>query len=287
MKRAVLVIGATGTVGREVLARLIALHEPVRAATRDPSRSLGTEAVRFDFERPETFGPALQGVDRVFLIARPGDERADVFTVPLIDEMKRHDVRHVVNLSAMGTERADHTVALRKIELHLERSGIGFTHLRPNFFAQVFSTGSLLAGIRTTGIIALPAADARISFIDAIDVAEVAVAALRGPEHVGKARTLTGEQPINHADVARIISTASGRAVRYVPLEEEDAREKLRRVGLPDERIERLIRFYRLVRAGEASSVSPSVREILGRPATPFEDFAQRHAALWTAQPSE
>ncbi len=80
-----------------------------------------------------------------------------------------------------------------------------------------------------------------------------------------------------------MISTASGRAVRYVPLEEDDARERLGQVGLSDERIERLIRFYRLVRVGEASSVSPSVREILNRPATPFEDFAQRHAALWRA----
>jgi uncharacterized protein YbjT (DUF2867 family) len=232
MKRAILVLGATGTVGREVLARLVARHEPVRVATRDPSRSLGAEAVCFDFERPETFGPALHGADRVFLIARPGDERADVFTIPLIDEMKRHHVRHVVNLSAMGTERADHTVALRKIELYLERSGIGFSHLRPNFFAQVFSTGSLLAGIRASGIIALPAADARISFIDALDVADVAVAALTGSEHAGKAYTLTGERVIDHADVARMISTASGRTVRYVPLEEEDARERLRRVGL-------------------------------------------------------
>jgi uncharacterized protein YbjT (DUF2867 family) len=237
--------------------------------------------VRFDFERPETLGPALHGVDRVFLIARPGDEHADRFTIPLIDEMKRHDVRHVVNLSAMGTERADHTVALRKIELHLERSGIGFTHLRPNFFAQVFSTGSLLASIGSMGVIALPAADARISFIDALDVAEVAVAALTDPEHIGKAYTLTGGRALDHAEVARTISAASGCSVRYVPLEEDEARERLRRVGLPEDRIERLVRFYRLVRTGEASQVSPSVRNVLGRPATLFEDFVQRHAALW------
>jgi uncharacterized protein YbjT (DUF2867 family) len=237
--------------------------------------------VRFDFERPETFGAALQGVDRVFLIARPGDEHANRCTIPLLDEMKLHDVRHVVNLSAMGTERADHTVALWKIELHLERSGIGFTHLRPNFFAQVFSAGALLAGICSTGVIALPAADATVSFIDALDVAEVAVAALTGSEHIGRAYTLTGDRALDHAEVARMISAASGRPVRYVPLEEDAAREKLRRAGLPEDRIERLVRFYRLVRAGEASSVSPSVRETLGRPATEFEDFTQRHAALW------
>ena len=283
MKRAVLVIGATGTVGSKVLARLLALREPVRAATRDPSRPVGTEAVRFDFERPETFGPALRGVDRVFLIARPGDEDADLATIPLIDEMKRHDVRHVVNLSAMGTERADHAVALRRIELHLERSGIGFTHLRPNFFAQIFSTGPLLASIRATGVIALPAADAKISFVDALDVAEVAVAALCQSEHIGKAYTLTGERALDHAEVARTISAAAGRAVRYVPLEEEDARENLVRAGMPEDRIERLVRFYRLVRGGAASPVSPSVRETLGRPALAFEDFARAHAAVWKA----
>src|SRR5206468_7994434 len=127
----VLVIGATGTVGSRLVTQLDQRGEKVRAATREPAaarrHSGGTaELVEFDFERPETFAPALDGADRVFLIARPGDEQADRVAVPLIDEMKRQGVRHVVNLTAMGVEMLD-GMALRKVERYLEDSGIGFT----------------------------------------------------------------------------------------------------------------------------------------------------------------
>src|SRR5439155_1415057 len=96
-----------------------------------------SELVEFDFERPETFAPALEGVERVFLIARPGDEQADRVAIPLIDEMKRQGVRHVVNLTAMGVEMLE-GMALKKVERYLEDSGIGFYRLvRQGFCAPV------------------------------------------------------------------------------------------------------------------------------------------------------
>jgi hypothetical protein len=109
--------------------------EKVRAATREPEAARrgsnsAAEFVEFDFERPLTFAPALDRVDRVFLIARPGDEDPDRVASSLIDEMKRQGVRHV-NLSAMGIETRD-GIGLRRPELYLGDSGSGFTHLRPN-----------------------------------------------------------------------------------------------------------------------------------------------------------
>jgi uncharacterized protein YbjT (DUF2867 family) len=283
MKNRVLVIGATGNLGGEVLARLKARGEPVRAAARSRTRPPCEEVTAFDFDRPETFGPALDGVDRVFLIARPADEEADRVALPFIDEMKRRGVRRVVNVTAMGVERAPHARALHNIELYLERTGLSCVHLRPNFFSQIFANGPLLAGIRASGTIVLPAADAKISFVDARDVAEVAVLALVREERSGVAYTLTGADAIDHAEVARAISAASERAVRYVAVDDEGMRRFLLDAGASGPRIARLLRFYRLVRAGEASSVRRTVRELLGRVPISFQQFAHDHAARWKA----
>ena len=281
----ILVIGATGTVGSQLVMQLGQRGEEVRAATRQPAtarrRSAGaSELVEFDFERPETFAPALEGVERVFLIARPGDEQADRVAVPLIDEMKRQGVRHVVNLTAMGVEMLE-GMALRKVERYLEDSGIGFTHLRPNFFMQVFSGGPLLTDIRSTGAIHVPAADASISYVDARDIAAVAAAALSEAGHVGRAHTLTGGEALDHAEIARAISEAAGRTVRYVPISEDAARTAIEGAGLPPQRAERLIGFYRLVRQGFCAPVSADVQTVLGRPPVSFAQFARDHAACW------
>jgi uncharacterized protein YbjT (DUF2867 family) len=284
MANSVLVLGATGTVGRDVVAALAKNGVRVSAGTRNPASAaavrLGCELVEFDFERPATYAPTLKGVDRVFLIARPGDERADQFSTPLIDEMKRQEVRHVVNLSAMGAETRD-DFSLRKVELYLEASGLAWTHLRPNWFMQIFSTGPLLSLIRATGKIPAPAGDAKISFVDARDVAAVAAAALAEGGHEKKAYTLTGPEALDHASAARAIASATNKAVEYVDLSEDQAREGLRRGGMIAERIERLIQFYRLVRQGLCAPVSDDGPRVLKRPPFSFAEFVRDNASAW------
>ena len=275
----ILVVGATGTVGRELVKALRQRGEAVREATRAP-RPDNADAVRFDLERPETFAPALHGVDRVFLIARPGDEQADRFACPLIDEMARRGVRRVVNLTAMGTEHLPEA-ALYKVEVHLEASGMAFTHLRPNWFMQVFAGGPLLASIRGMGAVAMPTADARVSYIDVRDIAAVAAAALCDAGHAGAAYTLTGDEALDTGEAAAHIGRAVGRRVVHVDLTEAQARGAMAGAGLPPERVERLIGFYRLVREGWCAPVSTAVRDVLGRLATPFSDFARDYASVW------
>jgi uncharacterized protein YbjT (DUF2867 family) len=283
MDGTILVLGATGTVGGRLLARLESRGLDVRAATRSPDNHPPgkTEWILFDLQRPETFAAALDGVTRVFLIARPGDEQADRLALPLLTEMKKRGVRHVVNLTAMGAEVAGHVPALRAVELALEDSGMAFTHLRPNFFMQIFSTGPLLAGIRAGGAIRVPAAGATLSFVDARDIASVAELALTDAAHRGKAYTLTGGAAIDHGQVAAAISQATGTLVRYVPLSEDQARAALGAAGLAADRIERLVRFYRLVRSGACSPVSPDVGAVLGRAPIAFADFVRDHATMW------
>jgi uncharacterized protein YbjT (DUF2867 family) len=258
----------------------------VRAATRDPAGARGrtwagrVRPVAFDFEAPDTWGPALEGVERLFLMARPGDDDADRHSIPFVDAAVRRGVRRVVALSALGVERLP-GMALRKIEVHVEASGLEWTFLRPNFFMQIFSTGSLQAGIRATGTISVPSADARLSWIDARDIAEVGVRALVGDDLVGRALALTGSESLDHASVAAAIARATGREVRYLPVDEDASRAALERIGLPPARIARLLGFYRLVRAGACAPVLPDLADALGRPPVTFERFAADHAGCW------
>ncbi|HEX9106270.1 MAG TPA: NAD(P)H-binding protein, partial [Longimicrobiales bacterium] len=240
----------------------------------------GVEWVRLDLEQPETFAPALAGVDAVFMVARPGDDEADRVAAPLVDALVREGVARVVDLSALGAElRPD--FALRRVELMLEGSGVAWTHLRPNWFMQVFSTPPLLDGIRARGELCLPAGDARLSFVDARDVAAVAAVALCETGHAGKAYALTGGEALDHAQVAAEIGRASGRAVRYRPLGEAAARAALASSGFGPGRVERLIGFYRLVRGGACAPVSADVATVLGRPPIGFRTFACTNASLW------
>ncbi len=283
----ILVIGATGTVGKALVERLARRGEPVRAATRAPdAKGAGVfpyvEHAAFDFDRPDTYASVLAGVERAFLMARPGDEEADRTAVPLIEAMKRQGVRCVVDLSAMGAEKME-GAALRKVERHLEGSGLAYTHLRPNWFMQIFATGPLLAAIRAIGAIQVPAANARISFVDSRDIADVAVEALCGAGHESRAYTLTGGEALDHGDVAEALTQASGRPIRYVPISEEDAARALGAAGLPLQRIERLMGFYRLVRQGFSAPVSPDIEAVLGRPPRSFTGFAGDHADRWSA----
>jgi uncharacterized protein YbjT (DUF2867 family) len=282
-RKTILVTGATGGVGGTLVDALLGRSVAIRAASRDPSRVPrvdGIDAVRFDLEDPGTFNAAFAGVDAVFLIARPGDDDPQLLAEPAIAAMRAAGVRHVVNLTAMGVERLEES-GLRKVERLAEASGMSWTHLRPNFFMQIFATPPLVHGIRSADEIRLPTADARLSFIDVVDIADVAAAALLEPGHEGMAYTLTGGAALDHHEVAAGISRAAGRPVRYIPIEEDAAREQLRGAGFPEPRVERLIGFYRLVRAGACAPVSDDVATILRRPARTFADFAMRNANAW------
>lgn len=264
-----LIVGATGTVGQLVTSGLLEQGLPVRAATREPGRYPGTALARpvaFDLERPETFAPALAGVGRVLLMARPGDDAPERCAGPLVDAMRSAGVEHVVDLSAMGAEQQP-SFGVRRVECLLEDSGLAFTHLRPNWFMQVFTAGPIAEGLRRTGVLRLPAGAAKISYVDARDVAAAAVVTLTQPGHRGAAYTLTGPEALDHAAIADALG------VTYEPLDEAVARAGLV-AALGERWAERVLGFYRLVRAGSCAPVSPDVPVLLGRPARSFAAFA-------------
>jgi uncharacterized protein YbjT (DUF2867 family) len=284
----ILVLGASGAVGGAVVKELARRDGvAVRVASRRPSE-LGldarVEAVRFDLEQQDTFAPALAGIERVFMLARPGDEQPELHALPLIDAMRAQGVKRVVHLSAMGAEKRP-DFGLRRVELALDASGLAVTHLRPNFFFQIFTTGALGRGIALRGEIRIPAGGARLSFLDARDVGAAAAVALTEPGHEGHGYTLTGAEALDHAEIAAAIAHARGSAVRYVAIDEDEARRALGEAGFPPPWVERLLGFYRLVRSGAAAELTSSVAELLGRPPRTFAEFATEHRAAFDAKP--
>jgi len=187
----ILITGAGGTVSREV-ATALAGRAPVRLALRDTGLrdAQAPDRVRFDFLDPATFAPALAGVDRVFLLRPPDLARATHDFGPFIAAMRAAAIAQVVFLSVRGA--ADNPLLPHhRIERLLEKSGLAWTHLRPNDFMQNFATVHR-ADIRDLGQIWVPAGHGRTSFVDVRDVGEAAARVLTEPGHERRAYTLTG-----------------------------------------------------------------------------------------------
>ena len=278
----ILVTGASGTVGREVVVRL-AGHGPVRRATRDPAGA-GLDSVRFDFLDSSTFGPALHGVDRVFLLRPPKLARARHDFGPFIGAIERAGVRQAVFLSVRGAG-GNPLLPHHGIERLLQRSALAWTHLRPNDFMQNFATVHR-ADIRDRSGIWAPAGRGRTSFVDARDVADAAVRVLTEAGHGRKAYTLTGPDALSLHDVADVLSGVLGRRITYRNPGIPAFLRHNRSAGHPLAFGLVMAGVYTAARLGLAAGISPGLPRLLGRPATPFGTFARDSAALWRpAQP--
>lgn len=282
MSQNILVLGATGHVGAPLVELLVARGARVRAATRTPATYTGPgEPVAFAFDDPATWGPALAGVDRLFLIALPGDANAAAYGLPLVAAAKAAGVRRIVNMSAMGVEHAPPEAGLRAIELAVAASGLEHTFVRPNWFLQNFSEGFLAGPIRGDGVLPVPAGDAKVSFVDCRDIAAVAARALLDDDLVGRAVAVTGPEAVDHAQVAAAITAASGRAVAYVPLTAEQFADGMRGMGVPESTVGMFSMLFANLRAGNAAPVAAETAEVLGRAPISLARFVADHAQAW------
>jgi len=284
MSDTILVVGATGNVGSRLTRLLAERGQRVRAATRSPDTYLppvaGVEAILYDSADPPSTTQAVEGVAKVFLMAPPGDIRAEQHLIPVIDRARHAGVEHIVLMTAMGMERAD-AAPLRRVEKFIESGGVPFTFLRPNWFMQNFYPGSLYDMIRRTGTFAVPAGDAATSFISTADIAAVAAAVFLEPGHRGQMYALTGGQALTHGDVARILSAATGRDIRYVAIEDADMRQQMAGAGMEPAAIEYMSIIFGALRAGLAAPVTDAVERITGSKPVTFEEFAEENAAAF------
>ncbi|MDT0308927.1 SDR family oxidoreductase [Streptomyces sp. DSM 44917] len=276
----VLVLGATGKTGRPLVNALAARGATVRAASRAPREGAGPEGVRFDWADRDTWEPALAGATALYLVGPQGVPDPVSPVRELLAAGK--ELRRVVLLSAVGAERLPAEIfPLTAWEEAVRESGAEWTVLRPNWFFQNFTEGAFVAALEQEGRIALPAAGARVGFIDTRDIAEVAALALTRPGYGGRVHELTGPQALDHAELAEILGTAAGRAVAYEPVSPEEYEKTLRGAGLPEESVTWLLNLFALMRTGGYDVTTDTVAALTGRQPRSFTSFATEHAARW------
>lgn len=275
MSGAILVLGATGNVGRPLVEALLARGERVKAASRTGKAVDGAEGVVFDFADPATFASAFAGVDRAFVMLPTGSTDPVGRLLPVIAAAAERKVK-VVLLSVFGVD-ADDSIPNRQLELALERSGTAFVILRPNWFADNFHT-FWKAGL-DHGRIALPAAEGKSSFIDARDIAESAAAALASHSFDGKAYNLTGPEALGYADAAAILAAAVGKPVAYTPIDDDAFVAILTGAGVPQDYARFLASIFHPVREGWTAAVSDGVETLTGKPPRSLATYAQDNAA--------
>jgi len=283
----ILVTGATGNNGVEILKRLSGRKERIRAMIRKDNQISGTtlnselEFVQANFEDVASLRNALSGVQRAFLVTN-SSERVEELQLRFVSLARESGVKHIVYLSQLHASVDSPLRFLRYhavVEEAIRASGMSHTILRPNLYMQ----GLLMIGrsIASEGRFFAPADDARVSVVDVRDIAAVAVAALTQTRHENKTYDITGQEALTHAEMAAQLSQALDRAVTFVDVPEEEFRNALRAFHMPDWQADGLIEDYAHYRRGEASDISSAVQRVTGEASRPFSAFARDYKAAF------
>lgn len=283
----ILVIGATGRVGGEVLAQLVAKGAPLRVLVQNAAQAATFEAQGVavawgDLRRPETLDPAFQGVTKLFLVTPGAPDQVEV-QCNAITAAQRAGVQQVVKISDLGASPHSPLVHARwnwEVEQVLVKSGLPYTILRPQFFMQNFLL-VLAPSVTAEDAFFAPSGSGRVPFVDIRDIAEVAVAALTEKGHENRIYDLTGPEDLSFADVARILSDTISRDIRCEDVSPEAALDSLVRQGLPGWFAQDLVALFGLVKEGHAAGVSTTVWEVTHHPARPLRQFLKENRAAF------
>jgi len=276
----ILVTGATGNVGRELVRALADAGQEVRALVRgqaDRSRMpAGVEVVVGDLDRPETLAAAVQGVRGVHLLS--GYQGME----GLLADARRAGVERVVLQSSSAVPGGDLGNAVARYHIRSEeavrRSGLAWTMLQPNSFMS--NATQWLPQLRAGDVIHAPFAHVRVATIDPADVAAVSARALTSDGHAGRSYRLSGPQSLTPADRVEVLAKVLGRKLRFQAQSDADARAEMR-AAMPAEYVDAFFSFFADGTLDE-SEVLPTVREVTGRPPRSFEQWAIAHAdAFW------
>jgi uncharacterized protein YbjT (DUF2867 family) len=268
-----LVLGGTGKTGRRVVERLTARGVPTRIGSRSGEPP-------FDWEDRSTWAPVLEGVGSAYVsyypdLAVPGAvERVGLFAELAVES----GTRRLVLLAGRGEPAAE------QAEDAVRASRADLTILRSTWFAQNFSEDYWVEGIRA-GELALPAGNVPEPFIDADDIADVAVAALTDDRHIGELYELTGPRLLSFADAVDEIARAAGRDIHYVPVSLQEFAAAAAAQDVPAEMIELLTRLFDEVLDGRNARLTDGVQRALGREPRDFDKYARDAAATGVWNP--
>ncbi|RKN07915.1 NAD(P)H-binding protein [Streptomyces radicis] len=272
----VLVTGATGTIGGRITAGLLAEgRHRVRAASRGGTAAEGAaRPVRFDWYEPATHAAALEGADRVHLIAPIGDPEPAAVMLPFLEQARAAGVRRVVLLSASLVESGD--PGLGEVQAALPQLFAEWAALRPSWFMQnLIGDHHHARTLRDEGLIRTATGEGRVGFVDADDIAAVAVRALSDERSPDAELVLTGPEALSYAEVAAVIAEVTGRDIRHVAVSADELGERLTAV-MPPRFAALLAAMDRAIAEGAEDRTTDAVERVTGRPPGDFRAFAAR-----------
>jgi uncharacterized protein YbjT (DUF2867 family) len=269
----ILVTGATGTVGSEVVRQLSTKGQfIIRAAARSANNPTlkdlkSVEIVELDYNKPETLATAFKDVNKLFLLTPFQSDMLDL-TSNLVNAAKKSGVKYIIKQSVMGADAEPGITPgrlHRQAEKIIEEFGIPFSFLRPNVFMQNF-VNFYSPMIKSQGALYAPAGDGKVSFVDVRDIAAVAVQALISDnQHKAKAYYITGPEALSYGQTAEILSKGLGKEIKYVNIPDEDARKGMKDMGMDDWSANSLIELFDITRKGYTSDITSVVEELTGR----------------------
>jgi uncharacterized protein YbjT (DUF2867 family) len=284
----ILVTGASGTVGKAVLAEVVRSGAKHRAMYRSKAEAAkapaGTETVFADFSDKASLAFALRGVASVYLVCSPIRELVQL-EGNAIDACEAAGVRRIVLNSAMGA--GDYGKSFpswhRQVENKLDATKMARCILRPNSFTQNVVT-YFAPSIREQGAFYGAMDDARTSYVDVQDIATIAAKALQGGAHDGKVYELNGPEALTYKEVAEKISRQTGTAARYVDIPAEAQRRAMLEQGMPEWQVTALLELQEYYTGGQGGSLDGMLEELLGRPARTMDQFLKESAAEFRGQ---
>jgi uncharacterized protein YbjT (DUF2867 family) len=286
----IVVTGATGHVGRELVGLLAAQREAVRAVTRRPGAvqfPAGVQVAFGDFEDPASIDVAFAGADRAFLMSgQPvGSAPFPTHDIVLVEAARRAGVEHVVKLSVLdGGGARDDPIAIwsRQAERAVLDSGIDWTLLRPGRFMSNALAWTPM--IERGDTVTIPFALRPAASVDPADIAAVAAAALTDPErrHINVTYELSGPEVLTPADELRILGETLGRSFQLVEPPPDQTRTGMIKAGLPEAVVDAIM--DRAVNDDSGAEILPTVQHVVGRPAMPFAEWAAAHADVFRGE---
>jgi uncharacterized protein YbjT (DUF2867 family) len=279
----ILVTGATGNIGSEVVKQLIAKGKKVRVVSRDAAKISdlpeSVEKIVGEISDTATLRKAVSGVDEIFLFPLI-QERDHKSMKALLDEGKKAGVSKVVMLSSMGARASETAIGKlhREKEELVEDSGIDWTLVRPGAFMT--NTLQWLATIKAQGTVFNPTGSGKIAPISPRDIAAVSVAALT-EDHVGKIYQLTGPELLSAHEQADIIAKATGLQIKCVDVPAEQAAEQAKKVGVPDFIAAALAQMWSKIQTGQLAQVTHDVKQVTGTTGETFKEWCERNRSAF------
>lgn len=279
----ILVTGATGNVGGEVVRQLLAAGVRVRALVRDASKAkldLKVDVAVGDFTTPDSLAKAVAGVEKVFSLAV--GPQGPAHELALAIAAKKAGVSHIVGLSVLGAGSGGQNAILQwhdAGERAIRESGVAWTFVRPGGFMS--NARNWIDTVKSSGKVFAPYGDGKTAPIHTHDIAAVVVKALTGSGHEGKSYSLTGDEALTTGEQVHQLSEAVGKPIEYVSVSDEAARGGMLKSGMPSVLVEALIQMGAAVRGGHMAEVLPTVQEVTGQKPRTFASWAKENAGAF------